>query len=201
MIYRHESHTHTLTNVVTTLQHTEKALLRRWCMFTKSKGTYTSRAASVSKPLKNPVYISPESSVIFTSHYYCTFIMPIQYLDLHLKHTRAHTHFCTKQKHTRARTNEHTANARLTKTKFFVYTRVQIVSLKEQLQALGKRRRNSEDQYRHFAINQAGIDEESAAAMITRARSTPQKNSRLQRIYNDHNAWLRKKEEIESFTS
>ena len=42
------------------------------------------------------------------------------------------------------------------------------------------------------------MDEAVVTAAIMRARLTPQKNSRLERIHSDHIAWLKKKEEIES---
>ena len=78
----------TLTNVLTPLQHTEKALLRRWCMFTKIKGTYTRRAANVSK-------LAQKASAIFASRYF--------YLWFQLE-----SHTLRLDKSTRTRTNKHT---------------------------------------------------------------------------------------------
>ena len=77
----------TLTNVLTTLQHTEKALLRRWCLFDKIQCTYPRRAANVSKLPQHASSHCPKS--------WCNFREPLlhtyAYLIFRLE-TRAHTH-------------------------------------------------------------------------------------------------------------
>ena len=60
---------------------------------------------------------------------------------------------------------------------------------------LEKELQNAEDQYRHFAMKECDMDEESVYAKIMNARSAPQKNARLQRIHKAHKDVMTAKKE------
>ena len=60
---------------------------------------------------------------------------------------------------------------------------------------LKRKLQNSEDQYRHFAIKECAMEEENVRANITKARSAPHSNARLQRIHDDYKAVMQVKQQ------
>jgi hypothetical protein len=74
---------------------------------------------------------------------------------------------------------------------------VQVDTLRDQLAILEKKLRNSQDQYRRFAMEECDLNKEQVDAKIKEAKSAPSTNARLLRIHNDWKAVCAKKEEIQ----
>ena len=62
-------------------------------------------------------------------------------------------------------------------------------------------RDNLEAEYIRFATEECDMQEERAVAKIKVARSTPQKNKRLQAIHEAHRAYMSKQAEIDELES
>ena len=71
-----------------------------------------------------------------------------------------------------------------------------LATLQEQRQDLVAKRDALENSYRVSAIDDFGIQEETAQNNILRARSSPQKGKHLQPIHNAHGEVLSKETEI-----
>ena len=74
---------------------------------------------------------------------------------------------------------------------------IQIATLRQELQILVTKRNQLEDAYTVFATEEVGMDQESVAANIKKARSAPQKNKRLQAIHEAHKVVVSKEAAIE----
>ena len=70
---------------------------------------------------------------------------------------------------------------------------MQVDTLHAQLRILEQKLKNSEDQYRHFAVDECAMEEESVRVNIMKARSAPQTNARLQRIHQDYKLFMKTK--------
>ena len=60
---------------------------------------------------------------------------------------------------------------------------------------LERKLQNSEDQYLRFAVDECAIEEEIVRANISKARSAPHSNARLQRIHEDYKALTKAKQQ------
>ena len=65
---------------------------------------------------------------------------------------------------------------------------MQIAALRKEHTVLVTKRQEVEAAYRRFAIDECDMEEENVVAKIEQARSAPQKNKRLQAIYEAHAA-------------
>ena len=71
-----------------------------------------------------------------------------------------------------------------------------LTALRDEHNALATKRNTLEHAYRVSAIDECDMDEKDAQNKIAQARSTPQKNKRLQSIYKIHKQVLLKETEI-----
>ena len=71
-----------------------------------------------------------------------------------------------------------------------------LTTLREERKALVAKRNSLEDAYRVFATEEFDIEEEVVDIKLDQARSSPQKNKRLQSIHEAHKAVLSKEAEI-----
>ena len=72
---------------------------------------------------------------------------------------------------------------------------MQIEFLQQKLRMLEQQLQDSEDQYRHFAVDECDMEEENVRAKIMKARSAPHSNARLQRIHEDYKALTKAKQQ------
>ena len=79
-----------------------------------------------------------------------------------------------------------------------IYVLTQIASMRQEHAALVTEQRKLEAAYRRFAIDECDMEEEHFVAKIEQARSGPQKNKRLQAIYQAHAAVVSKEAEIKA---
>lgn len=73
---------------------------------------------------------------------------------------------------------------------------MQVDFLQQNLRILEQQLQDSEDQYRHFAIEECAMEEDSVRANIMKARSAPHSNKRLQRIHEDYKAFMAAKKQL-----
>ena len=78
---------------------------------------------------------------------------------------------------------------------------MQIAVLRKEHVVLATKRQDLEAAYRHFAIDDFGIEEDHVVAKIDQARSAPQKNKRLQAIHEAHAAVVSKEAAIKEAES
>ena len=81
------------------------------------------------------------------------------------------------------------------------YVFVQIAALREEYGALIANQQELEGDYRRFAIDEAGMEEEDVVTKIQQARSAPQKSTRLQAIHEAHAAAASKEADLRAAES
>ena len=82
-----------------------------------------------------------------------------------------------------------------------IYVLVQIAAMREECGALIATQQELEADYRRFAIDEAGMEEEDVVTKIQQARSAPHKSKRLQAIHEAHAAAASKQAELKAAES
>ena len=82
-----------------------------------------------------------------------------------------------------------------------VYALLQIAALRAEHGALITNQQELEADYRRFAVDDAGMEEDHVDVKIQQARSAPHKNKRLQAIHEAHAAAASKEAELKAAES